>query len=416
MANEIVKYHNDFASVAVSFTPMEQNMFAAVIYECRGKGTKKHYVSLNYLRELSGFSSKDNARFMACVKEFAAKMHSMFYMEDKEDGGFKSFNLFPTFETVDMKTKDPKLEIAVHEDYAYIINIDPEFLPDKTWSLLNAGYTSFELAQHNALKSSYSKNAFRQLKRFKRTGWWEVSIEEFRRLMDIPEKYRMSDIRKRVIGPIKEELPQYFENLSIKEKKGGATGRQVLSLKFRFKPQLDKGIWHDDEIYGELREEYSCPACGKPLYAIIKKSGDVFYGHKGGWKADAPCRQTFGSLKEILRQNGKTIDPEAEKKPYKENSKPKIEKTGFRCSECGEPLFKLYNEKGEMFYGHIDGWKKDAACRKTYSSIAEIRGYSENPTRSDYADYELTEKTDSGDPADVYSIFETVKNDMASKE
>lgn len=342
-------------------------------------------------------------------------MHSLFYMEDKEDGGFKSFSLFPRFETVDMDTDDPKLEIRVDEDYAYIINTDPEFLPEGALKLLSAGYTTFELAQHNSLKSSYSKNAFRHLKRFKRTGWWEVPIEDFRRLMDVPEKYRMSDIRKRVLEPIKEELPDLFEGLTISEKKGGATGRQVLSLRFEFKPQLEKGIWHDDEIYGELREEYSCPVCGKPLYAIIRKTGDIFYGHKEGWNLSAPCRQTFGSLKEILRQNGNKINEEAESHPYTEKDKPKIEKTGFSCRACGKPLFKLYNAEGIMFYGHIDGWKKDAACRETYSSVANIRGYSETPTRTDHADYELTE----GDPKtakDVFGIFETITNDIRDKE
>lgn len=416
MANEIVRYHNDFASVSlVSFSAVEQNMFAAVLYECRGKGSQKHYLSLEYLRELSGFSAKDNARFMSCVKEFAKKMHTLFYMEDKEDGGFKSFVLFPRFETVDLDTDDPKLEIRVDEDYAYIINTDPEFLPEGTLKLLSAGYTTFELAQHNALKSGYSKNAFRQLKRFKKTGWWEVSIEDFRRLLDVPEKYRMSEIRKRVLVPIKEELSDLFEGLTITEKKGGPSGRKVLGLRFDFKPQLEKGIWHDDDIYGELREEYNCPVCGEPLYAIVKNTGDVFYGHKGGWNTSAPCRQTFGSLREILRQKGSPITKEAEKHPYIERDKPKIEKTGFSCRACGKPLFKLYNDKGEMFYGHIDGWKKDAVCRETYSSVAEIRGYSETPTRSDHADYDLTE----GDPntaKDIYGIFETITNDIMDKE
>lgn len=412
MAHEIVKYHNDMASVSFpSFTPTDHDCFMAICYECKGKGIIKHRIYLDELKDLAGFGSKDNKRFLQYIRDLTGKLHGVYYRQEKEDGGFKSFSLFSTFETVDLKTKRPALEVEVSRDFAYILNSDAD-LPDGILPLLSAGYTSFELAQHNKLVSIYSKMAFRQLKRFKRTGWWQVSIEEFRRLMDIPDTYRMSEIRRRVIGPIKEELPQYFENLNIEEIKAkGESGRKnTVAFKFTFKPQKEKGVWYEDETKAVLEEKYRCPECGEDLYLIIKKSGETFYGHKDGWKVTAKCRRTFGSLDEILGNN-ETSDKEA-------SDKPKIERAGFTCRECGEPLYKLYNEKGEMFYGHIDGWKESAKCRKTYGSVAEIRGYSETPGREDY--YTLVERGDdsenNGSPQGVFDTIKTVLDSKRSKE
>ncbi|EEX73104.1 replication initiation protein [Leptotrichia hofstadii] len=44
------------------------------------------------------------------------------------------------------------------------------------------------------------------MKQFRKTGFWRCSIEEFRNLLDIPEKYRIIDIDKFVLKPIQKEL------------------------------------------------------------------------------------------------------------------------------------------------------------------------------------------------------------------
>ena len=406
MANEIVKYHNDMASVNFpSFSPTDHNVFMTICYECKNKGAVRQPIPMNYLRELSGFGSKDDKRFLKYIKELTGKIHGMYYREEKKDGGFKSFSLFSTFETEGLDTDNPMLVVEPNKEFSYILNSDIE-TPEGVLPLLAAGYTEFELRQHNAVNSSYSKVAFRQLKRFKRTGWWRVSLEEFMRLLDIPESYRLSDIRRRVLTPIKEELSEFFENLEIKEiRKRGDNGRMTtVALHFSFEPQIEKGVWHDDDVKAELGPEYNCPICKRTLCAIIKNNGEVFYGHRDGWKATAICKKTFSSLDEILEKNG---DVPAEDK---NGEKVRAEKAGFSCRECGRPLYKLFNDKGEMFYGHIDGWKSDAPCRKTYGSIAELKGYSETPTREQY--FELIEESGAsiGDvTGKIFGTFKTIK-------
>ena len=67
------------------------------------------------------------------------------------------------------------------------------------------------------LKSGYSKNVFKLLKQWEQVGKYEITIEEFRRILDIPIKYRMSEIDKKVLTPVMEELPQHFLNLNLKK-------------------------------------------------------------------------------------------------------------------------------------------------------------------------------------------------------
>lgn len=416
MANEIVKYHNDMASVSFpGFSPAEHDIFAAVCFECKDKGTREQDISFEELKKRSGFVAKDDARFVRYIKELTMKLHNLVYRVDKADGGFKSFVLFTSFETVNLHTKDAALRVGVSEGFSYILNSDVANLPEGTLPLLSAGYTSFELDQHNALTSIYSKMAFRQLKRFKRTGWWQVTIEEFRRLLDIPASYRMPDINRRVLKPIMDELPEYFDNLQLEQIRNG---RQVASLKFTFTPQKDPGVWTERNIKEE-ESVHACPFCGEPLYAIHASNGDVFYGHKDGWKKTALCSQSFSSLAELhnaikaAKDHGYAID--------EEETGPKIEKTGFKCRSCGRPLYKMYNKSGEMFYGHADGWNDSAVCRRTYSTVAEIKGYSETPSRGDHQVYDLYDEKDVVDPEarkkieelarGMFKTFETLKDE-----
>ena len=325
-------------------------------------------------------------------------------------GEFLKFNLFSSFRTVtEEETGRMALHVAVSGNLAYILNTDPEYMPHGVKGLLSGGYTKYELRQHNSLISTYSKNAFRHLKRFERTGWWKVSLGEFKRLLDVPESYRLSDLRRRVLTPIRDELSNYFEGLKIEEVKGvGPKGRMTTThLYFTFKRNTEKGVWFDDDTRGMLSDEYRCPACGEPLYAIIKEDGDVFYGHKEGWKATAPCTRTFGSLDEIVGLNG-DVETSSDYKARDEGHRP--EKTGFRCRECGRPLYMRYNEKGESFYGHIDGWKKDALCRTTYGSVAEIKGLSETPVREDF--YILRERgeAEQDDEDGYFGVYDVLKN------
>lgn len=416
-SSKIVKYHNDMATVALKgFSPTDLNIFSASLYAAKGQYTKEHVIFIDDLMELAGYSAKDKKRFISYLDKLTDKMLDLKYKKRDAGGGFDKFALYSRFKTiVDEETGKEALLQKISSEFAYVLNADPEYLPNGVKGLLSGGYTRYELDQHNALVSTYSKNAFRQLKRFERTGWWQTDLDEFKRLLDIPDSYRLSDLRRRVLGPIRDELPKYFKNLEVTEISGrGPEGRKTtVQLRFTFDKNLEGGVWYEDETKGLLEDGYRCPVCGGPLYAIIRRDGEVFYGHKEGWKTTAPCNQTFGSLDEIIRMS-ESLDADGRGKEDERNL-PKIKRAGFTCRECGRPLYIMHNEKGEQFYGHADGWKSDAICRKTYGSIAELKGYSETPGRQEH--YDLYNKDDVGGsiPDGAAGVYETIANVMEKK-
>jgi plasmid replication initiation protein len=74
-----------------------------------------------------------------------------------------------------------------------------------------------------------------------KSGYWAVTVDDFRELLDIPDSYRMSHIDSRVFNTAKKELlnskdgrPPIFDSLSIekiKAKKGNKIQRFVIRFK-----------------------------------------------------------------------------------------------------------------------------------------------------------------------------------------
>lgn len=109
----------------------------------------------------------------------------------------------------------------------------PKLLPHLTG--LKRGFTSYQLQQASALRSSYSWRLLELLMRFESTGWAEYSVEDFATAMDATEKQRadFAAIRRRMIEPAVREL---------REKDGWLiqwqpikAGRRVAKVRFDFK-------------------------------------------------------------------------------------------------------------------------------------------------------------------------------------
>lgn len=99
---------------------------------------------------------------------------------------------------------------------------------------LKQQFTSYQLRQASALRSSYSWKLLELLTRFESTGWAEYSIEDFAVSMDATEK-QVSDfaaIRRKMIEPAIRELTEkdgwLIQWQTIK------AGRKVKALRFDF--------------------------------------------------------------------------------------------------------------------------------------------------------------------------------------
>lgn len=108
------------------------------------------------------------------------------------------------------------------------------FSPDMTPHIfmLNERFVRYRLEYAQGLRSTYSANLLRLLMTQKDTGFKAITLEDFRHSMEIPESYRYSDIKRRVIDNSLKELNDKGNfSIDFKEVK---RGRSVHSLRFTF--------------------------------------------------------------------------------------------------------------------------------------------------------------------------------------
>lgn len=229
MSNEIVKYSNQFNAQALrKFTALDLDSLMAIAARVRDQEIDEVTFTFEELRRLAhvkkNLTDKElaarivevNDRLLACRFKF------------QDDSRTVQFTLFSGFET-DWKTR--KLLNVVNPRFSFLLND------------LTSQFTRFELAEFTALKSSYVKETYRRLKQYRQTGVWKVSLEEFRRLLDVPKSYRTCDLNERVLKPIQAELGELL-GLRIHKKyaKRGGRGRSSLvSLEFEFDPERVPG-------------------------------------------------------------------------------------------------------------------------------------------------------------------------------
>lgn len=99
-------------------------------------------------------------------------------------------------------TKDRRIGI---KDGIITIILNPKLAP---YFVDIAGqYSTYKLDGYMGLHSWYSMRFFEILSAFRDKGWWEVSIEEYRQLMDCgPELDKFGQIKKDKVGKVKMKL------------------------------------------------------------------------------------------------------------------------------------------------------------------------------------------------------------------
>jgi plasmid replication initiation protein len=262
MSDKIVVYSNDLNQISLgSLKEQEQNLFFSLLVKLKDKGHEPVLFTSAEISKMLAmhYTQKQIVGFIDDLKNHFFKLD--FRTEKRLSNGFieeDNINLFKYMRIRynENRTAIEELEIEVNERFEYMLN------------QLKANFTAFELANFLVLNSKYSKTLFRLLKQYRTQGWWQVEIEEFRRLMGAP-KYRFADFERKVLTPSIKELTwdngqpdmltdyrgaerPCFKNLSVEKIKGKGRGRggAVVALKFTWEPELveQKQITQSQEV------------------------------------------------------------------------------------------------------------------------------------------------------------------------
>ena len=236
MKNKIVKYDNDFNTVGLrGFTAEELDLLMTILHRIRNREMEEIKFSYYDLKQLIKSEKKPTIeQFSKSIMNINKKLLALNFTLVENDEIIQ-FALFKEFRT---SPKKQILTVSVSERFKFLLN---DFDPGK--------WTRFELEEFVDLKSSYTKEFYRRMKQFRSTGFWKCGIEEFRNLLDIPEKYRITDIDSWVLKPIQKELGEKY-NLKIEKKYGFSGGRgrsRVTGFEFKFSTEKKVDIVVDNE-------------------------------------------------------------------------------------------------------------------------------------------------------------------------
>lgn len=338
----VLKYHNDMNVFSFGgFTARELNLFFLICGLMKERESSL-VLTFSEIKKIIGPSFANNKELIDCVAETNRKFLTL-NGEYKEGSKLIQFVLFPTFKT-DSKTQT--LTVSINPEFAYILN------------KLTQNFTLFELQEFYSLNSSYSKNLFRLLKQYKSTGVYYVTIEEFRRLLDVPEAYEVKQLNQKILNPALKDLKSFFKNLHVEKIR---TNRRITALRFIFEPQLSKHISRDNasesidmcETEDDYFKELPCPYCGKCLEKI-KTTNGFFFGHKNF--TTGSCRKTFSSLEEVAKAE-KAIEKEKEeneKRLKAEAEKAAKERAAIahrkKIKDISDQIYQVVSEYPGAFY------------------------------------------------------------------
>lgn len=293
----MIKYHNDMNLIAFNdFSQRELNIFFSLCLLMKDKGTGEITLSYNDIKKIIPDRFESNKKFEEILESVYDKLLRL-RLETRDKNKIEKFILFTSYK---IHVNEKIVTINTNSDYSYILNN------------LSKNFTLFELQEFNELSSTYSKHMFRLLKQYKHTGYYKVSVDEFKRLLNVPESYTMRKITDKILSIVLKELSDNFIDLKVNKIKDG---RVIKFLEFSFKPQHYKCNDEIDTIdveatqsnlIEEKKNQIICPKCGQELVKRTGKDGSIFWGHKNYLNSE--CKATYSTIEEIEAEREKRLN------------------------------------------------------------------------------------------------------------
>lgn len=193
------------------------------------KGTDELTFDFESFKSIANYDRREKESFYFALKSTWEKMKSLSY-KFEDSTYFEDLVLFQRF-VIDKENE--KVILQASNRFEFILNN------------ISKNFTRFELETMTKLSSTYTKELYRQLMAHKDlsdgTGAWYVKVDDFRKVLSIPDSYRMSDIDRQILNTAKKEftliqengrpLFEYFRVEKVKAKKGN----RISSFKIYFK-------------------------------------------------------------------------------------------------------------------------------------------------------------------------------------
>lgn len=219
--DEVVKYSNHLNRLSFKdFSDYDLNFLMAVCAKIKDLGEEIQHFDYDKLMELLDWDiTKSIDIFHKDLKRMSERLRHVGATIEINPDTFTAFNLFSEFEG---DKKKRTLTVRVNPRFKYILND------------LTTNFTRFELSEYVHLDGKYSKLLYQHLKQFRRTGWWQASVNDIRRELAIPDSMPTRNIVTKVLNPSIDIIKtcKGFEGLNVEVIRSHRRGCKVEGYKF----------------------------------------------------------------------------------------------------------------------------------------------------------------------------------------
>lgn len=300
--NEIVKHRNELNDFELGkLSPNQANLFTYLVYKIKDKD--KVVISYDEAMEKLDLP-KEHRYFKKLLLQSYNKIMDMKYYNIKiNENGNTSGSISHIFDEFEWNDETELISLEVNQKNKYL------------FAELQNRFTQYSLAEFIEIEGSHAKTLYRILKQWRYTGETPVmTIEKFKFVFGLTEKYKLSDIDRRVLNPAIDELKKLFIGLEVHKKyeKRKNKGRPKLEgYWFSFKAEQKEktqAVQPTQESIAKVtsweKTNRYCPRCHRAIYKkqLENENGTYYlYGHTDFKTGD--CSYTTYDFADLIEKH-----------------------------------------------------------------------------------------------------------------
>ena len=300
--NEIVKHKNELNDFELGkLSPNQANLFTYLVYKIKDKD--KVVISYDEAMEKLDLP-KEHRYFKKLLLQSYNKIMDMKYYNIKiSENGNTSGSVSHIFDEFEWDDDTEKISLEVNKKNKYL------------FSELQSRFTQYSLSEFLEIDGSHSKTLYRILKQWKYKGETPlITIEKFKFLFGLNEKYKLGDIDRWVINPAIDELKKLFTGLEVHKKYEQRKNKGRPKLEgywFSFKAEQKEktqAVQPTQESIAKVtsweKTNRYCPRCQRAIYKkqLENENGTYYlYGHTDFKTGD--CAYTTYDFADLIEKH-----------------------------------------------------------------------------------------------------------------
>ena len=300
--NEIVKHRNELNDFELGkLSPNQANLFTYLVYKIKDKD--KVVISYDEAMEKLDLPKEDRYFKKLLLQSYNKIMDMKYYNIKINENGNTSGSISHIFDEFEWDDETELISLEVNQKNKYL------------FAELQNRFTQYSLAEFIEIEGSHAKTLYRILKQWRYTGETPVmTIEKFKFVFGLTEKYKLSDIDRRVLNPAIDELKKLFIGLEVHKKyeKRKNKGRPKLEgYWFSFKAEQKEktqAVQPTQESIAKVtsweKTNRYCPRCHRAIYKkqLENENGTYYlYGHTDFKTGD--CSYTTYDFADLIEKH-----------------------------------------------------------------------------------------------------------------